>query len=134
LGGGTDGGSGRRLGIAASDVDDAVAILSAAGFAAKKIEWTVRFRGSSKVSIQLRTAEIYQSFPDRAVAADVQGILLRAASLEDTLTGKLLSQGDSLRHQSKRIKDLPDLVRLVESHPELWLKLPAELQRKINRP
>jgi hypothetical protein len=110
------------------------AMLSAAGFAAEKFEWSVNFRGSSNVSIQLSTAEVYQSFPDRAVAADVHGILFRVAALEDTLTGKLLAWADASRRQSKRIKDLADIVRLIESHPELWPRLPAELQKKIDAP
>lgn len=31
------------------------------------------------------------------------------------------------RRQSKRIKDLGDISRLVESDPELWVELPTEL-------
>ncbi len=120
--------------VAAEDVNRAVTILSDAGFVADKFEWSVNFRGRSKISVQLSTAEVYLSFPDRAVAADVHGILLRVASLEDTLTGKLLAWGDKTRRQSKRIKDLADIARLVESHPELWAKLPAKLQSEIEKP
>jgi hypothetical protein len=120
--------------VAAADIDHVIGMLSAAGFAAEKFELSVNFRGSSNVSIQLSTAEVYQSFPDRAVAADVHGILFRVAALEDTLTGKLLAWADASRRQSKRIKDLADIVRLIESHPELWPRLPAELQKKIDAP
>jgi len=120
--------------VAAEDVERTVTILSEAGFLADKFEWSVNFRGKSKISIQLSTAEVYMSFPDRAVAADVHGILLRVASLEDTLAGKLLAWGDTTRRQSKRIKDFADIARLVESHPELWSGLPEKLQSEIEKP
>jgi hypothetical protein len=120
--------------VAAEDIDRAVASLTEAGFQAERFEWSVNFRGQSAVSIQLSTEDVYLTFPDRAVAADVHGILLRVASLEDTLTGKLLAWSDSSRRQSKRIKDFADIARLVESHAELWSKLPENLRLEINRP
>ncbi|HEY8960634.1 MAG TPA: nucleotidyl transferase AbiEii/AbiGii toxin family protein [Luteolibacter sp.] len=120
--------------VTAEDVDRAVSVLSEAEFEADRFHGSVNFRGRSKVSIQLSTEEVYLAFPQRAVAADVHGILLRVASLEDTLTGKLLAWGDSSRRQSKRIKDFADIARLVESHPGLWSRLPAELQAQIDKP
>ena len=56
------------------------------------------------------------------------------ASLEDTLTGKIAAWRDSRRRQSKRVKDLSDIIRLVEAYPQLWTTLPAELQRQIENP
>jgi hypothetical protein len=41
---------------------------------------------------------------------------------------------DKQRRQSKRIKDLGDLARLVESHAHLWDLLPEELQGQIEKP
>lgn len=120
--------------VAAEDVDRAVSALSEAGFSADRHQWSVNFKGRSKVSIQLSTEDIYLAFPDRAVAADVHGILLRVASLEDTLAGKILAWGDASQRQSKRIKDFADIARLVESHPGLWRILPAKLQAEIERP
>jgi len=61
-------------------------------------------------------------------------ILLRVASLRDTLAGKIKAWSAFERRQSKRIKDLGDISRLVESHPELWADLPPELQTQIERP
>jgi hypothetical protein len=120
--------------VTAEDVDRAVSVLSEAGFVADRFQGSVTFTGRSRVSIQLSTEEVYLQFPQRAVAADVHGILLRVASLEDTLTGKLLAWGDASRRQSKRIKDFADIARLVESHPQLWLRLPPELQTQIDKP
>jgi hypothetical protein len=48
--------------------------------------------------------------------------------------GKILAWRDKSRRQSKRSKDFADVARLVESHPELWAKLPADLQAQIEKP
>lgn len=66
-----------------------------------------------------------------SLARDGEAFLLRATSLEDTVQEKLRAWNDSTRRQSKRLNDLADLVRLVESHPELWDRLPQELQSQI---
>ena len=116
------------------EVERAVQVLSEAGFSAQRYEWSVNFTGKSSVSLQLSTEDFYREFPARSVAADVHGILMRVASLEDTLAGKIKALSDSQRRQSKRIKDLGDIVRLVESHPALWVNLPPELQRQVESP
>ena len=65
----------------------------------------------------LRPDEFSRDFPGRAVPADVHGILLRVASLEDTVRGEIKAWRDPEPRQSKKIKDLSDIARLVESHP-----------------
>jgi hypothetical protein len=59
---------------------------------------------------------------------------MRVASLEDTLKGKMMAWKDNERRQSKKIKDLADIARLVESHNELWEKLDPDLKKIINKP
>ena len=120
--------------VAAEDLERSIEKLSSVGFKAERHKWSVNFRGESIVTIQLSTEEVYLSFPERSVAADVHGILLRVASLEDTLAGKILAWSDSTRRQSKRIKDFADIARLVESHSFLWNGLPEKLQAQIERP
>ena len=66
--------------------------------------------------------------------ADVHGILLRVASLADTLRGKIKALSDTERRQSKRIKDLADIVRLIEAHPDLWAALPDAVKAQIEKP
>ena len=120
--------------VATDAVERTVDILTEAGFRPERFQWSVNFKGHSRVSLQLSTEEVYRDFPSRAVPADVHGILLRVASLEDTLKGKILAWSDSTRRQSKRIKDLGDIARLIESHPHLWDSLTSELQQQIERP
>lgn len=120
--------------VASDAIDRAVDALTAAGFRAKRFPWSVNFKGHSKVSLQLSTEDFYRDFPQRAVPADVHGILLRVASVEDTLKGKIKAWSDAERRQSKRIKDLGDIARLIEAHPSLWDVLTNDLKRQIERP
>jgi len=59
---------------------------------------------------------------------------MRVASLEDTLDGKIRAWKDATRRQSKKLKDLGDIARLVESYPDLWETLPDELKAIIESP
>jgi len=117
--------------VAAEAVERVVLLLEDAGFHAERFEWSVNFTGRSVVSLQLTTEAFYREFPSRAVAADVHGILMRVASLDDTLKGKMKAWSDPARRQSKRIKDLADIVRLVEAHPTVWESLTDELKRQV---
>jgi hypothetical protein len=117
--------------IAAERVEEAVKVLRAAGFSARKFKWSVNLKGRSRVSVQISTGEDYRDFPARSVPADIHGILMRVASLPDTLRGKVLAWQDTERRASKRQKDLLDILRLVEAHPKLLKSLPADLAKKI---
>jgi len=118
--------------IAAERVEDAVAALRDAGFTEERFDWSVNLKGRSKVSIQISTDEFYREFPSRAVPADVHGILMRVANLEDTLKRKIAAYGDSSRRASKRQKDLTDIARLVEAHPGLQPQVPQGILQRLD--
>ena len=120
--------------VATESIEETVGVLEKEGFQSERYQWSIDFKGNSKISIQLSTEECYQDFPSRSVAADVHGILMRVASLPDTLEGKIRAWKDRTRRQSKKLKDLGDIARLVESHPELWGTLPDELRSTIENP
>jgi hypothetical protein len=120
--------------VVSDAIDRTVELLKEAGFRYEKFKWSVNFTGRSIVSIQLSTEDFYKEFPSRAVAADVHGILLRVASVEDTLAGKIKAWSELKRRQSKRIKDLADIARLIEAHPKLWPLLPDNLKDLIDQP
>jgi hypothetical protein len=117
--------------IALDRVDDAVALFTKAGFAAKRFPFSVNITGKSQVSIQISTDAEYKDFPSRSVPADIHGILMRVSSLEDTLRGKILAWSDKERRGSKRQKDLADIARLLESHPHLEPLVPGRVMEKI---
>jgi len=120
--------------VASDAIERTVSLLEEAGFRCERFEWSINFKGRSAVSIQLSTEDFYRDFPSGAVAADVHGILLRVASLKDTLRGKIKAWSEPGRRQSKRIKDLADIARLVEAHPHLWDSLTHDLRQQVQRP
>jgi hypothetical protein len=107
--------------------------LEEAGFRSERFQWSINFHGHSKVQIQLSTEDFYKDFPGRSVPADVHGILMRVASLEDTLRGKIRTWRDPERRQSKKLKDLGDIARLIENHPHLWDLIDADLKEIIKK-
>jgi len=65
--------------IALDAVEMAVKMLEEAGFTSERYQWSVNLKGRSAVSVQLSVEEFYREFPERAVPADVHGILMRTA-------------------------------------------------------
>ena len=120
--------------VAVEAIDKTVELLQNEGFKPTRFDWSINFQGSSRVSIQLITEELYHSFPSKSVAADVHGILLRVASLEDTLAGKIAAWRDARHRQSKRVKDFGDIVRLIKAHPRFCSRLPEDLKKQIEKP
>ncbi len=119
--------------VATESVELSKKRLEEAGFKAERFRWSINFRGHSRVSVQLSTEDFYKDYPSRSVPADIHGILMRVASLEDTLRGKIKAWMDADRRQSKKFKDLGDIARLVESHPQLWELLDPDLKAIIQK-
>ncbi|NJR43609.1 MAG: nucleotidyl transferase AbiEii/AbiGii toxin family protein [Akkermansiaceae bacterium] len=118
--------------IVSDRVEEAAETLKSLGFSENRFDWSINFKGESKVSIQISTEEMYLDFPQRSIAASVHGILMRVASLEDTLAGKLAAYQEPQRRPTKKLKDILDIGRLVEAHPELLKKLPREIIGKLD--
>lgn len=118
--------------IAADQIEKCVEALVADGFIAERFPWSINLKARSKVSIQISAEDFYTDFPSRSVAADVHGILMRVASLEDTLKGKIKAWSEASRRASKRQKDLTDIMRMVEAHPQLRDQLPEEIVKRLD--
>ena len=56
---------------------------------------------------------------------------MKVATLENVLQGKLWAYTDETRRRSKRQKDLADILRIIESFPELTTQLPVDLRDQI---
>jgi hypothetical protein len=64
---------------------------------------------------------------------NVLGYTMKVARLEDVLQGKVLAYMDKARRKSKRQKDLADILRIIEVHPQLEASLPQSLRDKLNK-
>jgi hypothetical protein len=87
----------------------------------------------SDVRIQIQTDKRYQDFIEKASVRDIMGYQMNVASLKDVLTGKIWAYSDKQRRGSKRQKDLSDIMRIIESFPELQPKLPESIIEIINK-
>jgi hypothetical protein len=85
----------------------------------------------SNLRIQLQTDIRYQPFISNASIKNVLGYEMKVASLEDILKGKVWAYSDKERRKSKRQKDLADIMRLVETHQNLYNLLPEEIKTAI---
>ena len=88
-------------------------------------------RRTSDLRIQLQTDARYQRFLPGAESRGILGYNLKVASLRDVLQGKIWAYQDEKRRKSKRQKDLTDIVRMIESFPELEKDLPPYISKKL---
>jgi hypothetical protein len=79
----------------------------------------------------LQTDPRYQDFIGRAASHTVLGYQMKVASVEDVLQGKIWAYLDVQRRQSKRQKDLADIIRLIEGDPSLSDRLPGSIKQRI---
>ena len=85
----------------------------------------------SSLRIQIQTDPRYLPFLARATKRPVLGLTLPVASLGDVLQGKIWAAMDPERRASKRQKDLADIARIVEAHPNLRGNVPQELLDRL---
>jgi hypothetical protein len=87
----------------------------------------IALAAGSDLRIQFTTDERYQAFLSRGVEAEVLGLRVKVACLDDVVQGKLWAYGDPRRRLSKRKKDELDLIRLAEAYPHVRSVLPREI-------
>ncbi len=85
----------------------------------------------SDLRVQIQTDERYRAFVDGASEAEVLGMRLPVARLEDVLQGKIWAVMDVERRGSKRQKDLADIARILEAYPHLREKVPSEILARL---
>lgn len=85
----------------------------------------------SDLRVQIQTDERYRAFVANAVEAEVLGMKLPVARLEDVLQGKIWAALDPERRGSKRQKDLADIARLIEQYPHLRNRVPPEILARL---
>jgi hypothetical protein len=120
--------------VAASRLKQLSAHLCEKGFTGEEHPHSVNVVApESDLRIQFTTDERYQGFLARSTEAEILGVHVRVACLEDVTPGKLWAYSDPQPPLRKRKKDELDLIRLAESHPELKSLYPRELQEQLER-
>ncbi len=97
-----------------------------------RFEHSINISGpGSDLRIQIQTDPRYQGFIARAEVRDILGYKMKVAALEDVLQGKVWAYTDETRRRSKRQKDLADILRMIESFPQLATQLPQGLKKQL---
>jgi hypothetical protein len=118
--------------IAVDKIDDLCSLAQNSGFKIEKFEHSINLSTDlSDLRIQLQTDQRYQEFIDRSDRRSVLGYEMNVALLEDILKGKIWAFQDTDPRKSKRQKDLADIMRIVESYPELENSLPDEIGKEL---
>lgn len=119
------------LAISAEDIGKIESLL-ASEFAVERFAHSINVSlEGSDLRVQFQTDPRYTAFPQRAERRSVLGLELPVARLEDVLAGKVWAALDSSRRPSKRQKDLADISRVLESHPELRTLVPVEILERL---
>jgi hypothetical protein len=85
----------------------------------------------SGLRVQISTDARYAGAIERAGRRAVLGCEMRVAALPDVLQGKIWAAESPDRRPLKRQKDLFDVARLLEAHPELRELVPADILSKL---
>ena len=119
--------------VASDHIPDIRSVAGAKGMKVEEFEHSINLSISgSDLRIQLQTDARYQDFLSHREQRDVLGYSMSVASLPDILRGKVWAYSDKARRQSKRQKDLSDIMRLVEAHPKLLDQLPPEIVSQLD--
>ena len=87
----------------------------------------------SELRIQIQTDSRYHAFLQRATKQITLGYELNVAAIEDVLCGKIWAYTDPERRETKRQKDYLDIMRLVESNPDILNTPAGKLAQNILR-
>lgn len=120
------------LAVAAGSLEDVRALLPAEVRVEEYPHSLNLSRKGSDLRIQIQTDPRYAPFVDRAGVRDILGRSLPVAALEDVLQGKVWAASDAARRGSKRQKDLADIARILESFPDLRLRVPPEILTRLS--
>jgi hypothetical protein len=119
---------------ALEDVGTICTTAEKSGLKVEPLEHSVNITSeSSDLRIQLQTDSRYQDFLSTPQDKNVLGYTMKVARLEDVLQGKVWAYMDNTQRRSKRQKDLADILRIIEAHPQLEASLPQSLRDELNK-
>jgi Nucleotidyl transferase AbiEii toxin, Type IV TA system len=121
------------IAVAAPDLERLEELLPVA-FKVERFEHSLNVSDpGSALRVQFQTDPRYFDFVERASTRTVLGIDLPVACLEDVFRGKFWAALDATRRPSKRQKDLADIARLLEAHPQLNASTPPEILDRLEK-
>ena len=107
--------------------------LLATGFDVEQFPHSLNARmPGSDLRIQLTLDQRYQEFLSTAENFQVLGQQVPVASLKDVVRGKIWAWNDTQRRASKRKKDELDLMRILETYPEMRPMMPEEIRAQVS--
>ena len=113
--------------IAAEDLERVI-VLCQGAFTVERFPHSINLsKAESDLRVQIQIDPRYLSFLQHRSPRNVLGVALPVARVEDVLQGKVWAASDRTRRGSKRQKDLADIARLLEVHPQLRDQVPAEI-------
>lgn len=118
--------------VAVSELEAIKSDLAIAAFSVEEVPHSVNAQmKGSQLRIQLITDLRYQAFLDDTILMEVLGEQVPVASLANIVQGKIWAWSDQKRRVTKRKKDELDLMRILESYPELRASMPEEISRQV---
>lgn len=118
--------------VAVSELDAIKSDLAIAAFSVEESPPSVNAQmKGSQLRIQLTTDLRYQQFLGETNLMEVLGEQVPVASLRNITQGKIWAWSDQTRRPTKRKKDELDLMRILESYPELRPLMPEEISRQV---
>ena len=109
--------------------------LIAAGFSLQEFPHSLNATmPDSELRIQFSLDPRYQEFVTDAEHREVLGERVPVASLSNIVRGKIWAWSDDKRRPTKRKKDELDLMRILESYPELRGIMPPEISEQVPEP
>jgi len=120
--------------VVLKDLEKITKLARTKGFKIEKHEHSLNFSSTgSDLRIQLQTDSRYQPFIPRSTPKEILGYRMQVARKEDVLQGKVWAYSDGAKRRSEKQKDLADIMRLVESYPELEKILPEGIQEELKK-
>jgi hypothetical protein len=106
--------------------------LISAGFSVEEFPHSLNAKmAKSDLRIQFSVDPRYQEFVCDTTIRDVLGQQVPVASLANVVRGKIWAWSDDRRRLTKRKKDELDLIRILESYPDLHDLMPMEIKSQL---
>jgi hypothetical protein len=118
--------------VVANELESIKSDLKAGGFVLESFSHSLNATmPGSKLRIQLTLDPRYQDFLGETQTREVLGEQVPVASMANVVRGKIWAWSDENRRPTKRKKDELDLMRILETYPEMRALMPQEISEQV---